>query len=265
MILQYASKINNLPWVSATDISDPGVRINCELVLYCDGSDYFFVAWVQTFDGSTFVLESAAKRAESEWVGFTIHLTENVHPVNVDCSVNDKMGRIVYVYIGDDDADFNILTAQTKLDAYIMGLWTYPEKLSVEGINAQPKVATTQIENYFYAAAVWRYFDGSNTIIQYSPGVGPVLLPPSNLSVDQEFVDFHVYTEYCNVLRWDPCPQDRIKGYLIYRNGTYVIRIPGNVTEYIDHNQNLNETVSYGISTINEDFCQSEINYITFP
>jgi hypothetical protein len=265
VVLQYASKPNIQTWLSPVDISEPGVRISCELALYYDQGDYFFVAWSQSYDGSTFVLQTAVKPTSSEWIGITNHLSGNIHPVNIDCSVADKIGRIIYVFSVNGSSDLQVTTAQTKFDAYVAGFWTYPDVVSVGEKNGQPKVAATQIEDNYHTAAVWRHYDGANTTVHFSSGIGSVLHPPSNLEVRQELIDLQVLTEYCNILSWEPSSGYRIKGYLIYRNGTYVNRLPMDAIEYIDHNQNLNESVTYGISTINEDFCQSEITYITFP
>lgn len=172
---------------------------------------------------------------------------------------------MICLFYNDSNSYLTINTMESDINSYKKGSWFKPYNLSIGDRNAYPRLAVKVSGNSIYTAAVWVNYNGSNTVIHSVTGLGTLLSPPSNLSVEQKIDDLGVFKEYYNVLRWQPSSSSEVAGYVIFRNGHFLVQVDSDVLEYIDHNRTQNESISYGVAAVDQEVHQSSVVNIHFP
>jgi hypothetical protein len=131
--------------------------------------------------------------------------------------------------------------------------------------NGYPVIASSLNGSEIHTAAAWIHFNGSLCIIQSAFGSGTTVQPPTGVVVQQDSEDFGVFIEYYNTVTWEPSPSPNLLLYFIFRNGVLINQVPPTVLSSIDHNQEQDEVVTYGVAALDQSYDQSPIVEVLFP
>lgn len=139
----------------------------------------------------------------------------------------------------------------TDLKSAVNNFWSFPIDLSTNLQSGYPRIAINSTEEQnLYLSCVWIAFNGANKVIQGATGYVQALAPPVNLSLIQSSKDRGLFTEYYNTLSWDPSPDPSVAEYVIYRDGILINRVASSVLQMDDPNRQQNETVTYGVASL---------------
>lgn len=177
--------------------------------------------------------------------------------------ISSSRALLSYMIFNGDSV--TIWETEINISSNQQGFWTTPNLLSQSLLNGYPKTVGYVVGNGILAATVWISYDGMNTTIQASTGAGSLLQPPANLSVTEMMYNVGLFYVYANLIQWTPSVSPNVILYYIYRNGTYVATINGAITSYSDQNQLQDESVVYGVSSVDNQGFESEIAIVSFP
>ncbi len=267
VVVQAASQPANGNWTAPVDLSDPGIYNPFKLIAHVafDGSGNAIAVWNQSFDGSTFSVESAIRLVNENWTQSVEIAALNLYALDVDLAVNSLGDAFIsYMFYDKASSTICIQTTESDLTPYTKNKWPGSTIISKETNNAWPRITACFYGKTTNVVALWMSFDGTTNIIQSATGVDTFFYPPTDLSVTQKEKDWGVFKEYFNILSWQPSLYPDTDGYLIYRNGVLINTVDASTLQIIDHNRGKQESVTYGIAAC-EGISQSAIVYITFP
>lgn len=249
-------------------LSNPGLRNPSQLFLRIQFDPQGNVAafWNNSFDGSTFYIESAEKQAgQLNWSPPADLAGQNFYAFSGDQSVNPASYALLsYMFFDGTDAIIN--TTETDLAAPNVGTFSNPATISTGSENGFPRCASSVSGNTINAAVVWITSDGVNETIQAVTGTRTLVSMPTTLAVSQNLGDFKVFQDYYNTLTWSTSPSPNIQFYNVYRNGVFITTISAtDPLQFIDHNTVQNGAVTYGVSAVDIDGSQSLIATVNFP
>lgn len=263
VVLQGATFGVNEGWNTPVDIStaglyNPNLLANCIAV---DGSGNAVAAWNTALDGALFTYQTAVLPFNGAWSQPLTIASANQYGESISLAV-DSLGHAELLYMLYSSPNFKIEVNEMDIYAETLNL-TSVQSLSINTINGFPHVAASTDGTNLYAAGVWIYNNGTNTLIYGSTGKGTVFPPPTNLQVVQSSTNYGIFTEYYNTLTWTAStghPAD----YLIYRDGIYITEVSSTTLEYVDHNQVQYGTVVYGVAALDTSKDQSSIATVTY-
>ncbi len=263
VILQIATKSLNDAWTSPMDMSKPGIRIPADVLVRYDGYGNAILLWSNSYDGSKFNLEERIKPKGQPWSNSET-VVINFYQCNQDLAVGSAGDAIFLNLSSGESSSLFINCMSSNLNSFHSGYWGDTFLISIGDRNAYPRVALITNENSIYTAAVWVNYNGTNTAIHAVTGEGTVLTPPTDLDVSQVANNLGVFTEYYNVISWQPNPLSEILGYAVYRNGLFLQLVDADMNQYIDHNRKQNEEVTYGIASVASVYYQGPFAYVTY-
>lgn len=256
-------------WGAPVDISEAGIY-NPKYLTIKVGFDEFqdvIVIWNNSYDGATFSLESKTKNQHlGTWYDST-SIVENLFLRDFDFKVfwgADGSCRAVFPYLWN--TDIKILSSWSDIDFYKQNYWT-PAKDEFEtiGNNGSPKISGTLNGFNLKSVSVWENYNGSYFAVHASAQSDEYLLPPADLAIVQQEMDYGIYADLYNILTWEPSPSSDVTGYVLYRNNTMLDRLGPDVFEYIDHNRIVNQTDWYDVAAVNSKLVQSARVSIQYP
>lgn len=252
VVVQSANLPFQQPWHAPVSLSQPGTCNPNPLVasIAYDNSGNALAVWSLSFDGQTYNIETAVKPVVGNWSTPINLVASNTYAYSADTSVS-VFGNALTAYMFYNGQALLTQTAESNISGFANNQWSVPITISSGTENAFPKVVSTVTGNSLNAASVWIQNNGANNIVVASTGNMPLLLPPHNLSVTQQFRNFGVFTETYNVVSWQASMDPSTTGYLIYRNGQFLSQVDANTLQYIDNNQPQNSTTTYGVRAVN--------------
>jgi len=249
-------------WGLGTLLSNAGIGnpANLTLKVRADVNGDVLAVWTNLYDGMTYSLESANKVYGASWPISILPQNPSLYSLGVDVAVSQ--GSALMANMTWDGTNINIVSQETDTTDPIAQGWTNMNQMSSGSDNAYPSCAINVTSSQLDAVAVWINYNGTNTSINASNGSDIVVVPPSGVSASQSSTNFGVYTDYFNTITWTASTEPNIIQYNLYRDGEFFgATDPGTLT-FVDHNQVQSGAVTYGVSTLNENFRQSAM--ITF-
>lgn len=253
-------------WSSVSSLSAPGLRNPLTLIarVAFDSIGNAIALWNTSFDDETFNIQSAVKPLNGIWSDPVNLVESNLYAFSADLSVTN-FGDIFSVFMFYNGNSLLIQSIESDVSGFMNNIWSVPVIISRGSDNAFPRIAASINGNVIHSAAVWINFNGSNNSIVAVTGSKTLVLPPSSLTVTQNFHNFGVFKEYYNTLTWQASTDPNVVGYLIFRNGEYIEQVGSDVLQFIDDNRTLNGVVTYGIAAIDDQQTQSATVSISFP
>lgn len=259
-VLASSLTVNASAWAIPTILSNSGIRnpANLTIKLGFDTSGDALAVWTNSYDGSSFNVESDRKLFGASWSGFMSPQGPSLYSFGIDVALSSGAALLTNM-TWDGASTICIQSQQTDTIAPLKQSWTRTNVFSTGNDNGYPQCALSLTENTFNAVAVWIHFDGTNNIIHASTGADSVIAPPKNVTATQSVADFGVYQDYINTLTWDPSEDQNVVQYNIYRNGIFfAVSGPGTL-QFIDHNATQGGTVTYGVAALTTSSRQSKI------
>lgn len=254
-------------WELSRDISPESIASSVnpsQLRLIIDSyeSSSVIVLWTSCYNGALYNLEWeifqwGKWQVPSPFIG----MNQTMITFSADVNYRDN-AYVVSSFLDPGSGENSIIAGLLNLDSLLPGMgviW----RLSVGGNNAYPCTSVNHTGISTYAGTIWIHNDGTNNCIQVLVAQIPIVLPPSNLSVNYEEQDYGVFVQYNNNLSWTASPSLGVIGYVIYRNGVYVKTVGKNTLSYLDFNR-VNESGTYSIYAYNRYYLSSDtvsINY----
>ncbi len=253
-------------WSLPSRLSKSGLRNPSDLFLKIlfDSNGNAASLWTNSYDGQLFYIELVVQNSGSGWGGSFMPYAPSLYSLDGDISVNSK-GDALVIYMYWDGSLINIFSQETDIAAPVYSYWSNTNLVSAGSYNGYPKSAYASNGNTSNAAAVWTYFNGSNTVIQAAIGSETDILAPSNLNITQNSTYFGIYTDYFNTLTWDASISPNIQRYNIFRNEIFFESTDSNTLQITDHNAVQNGSVTYGVASMDIYFRQSSIATVSFP
>ena len=267
VFVQSSTRLVNGNWSIPVDISEAGIYNPAYLVsnIGCDPNGDVVAVWTTSTDGASFDIGSAIKPAGLNWFNPVTLDSQDLYAYSADLTINAN-AAVAYMSFDPSTSSVLIKNAQTDIDNitggfyYDMGTISNPMT-----INGYPSIASSLKSNIVYLTATWVGNNGTNNVIQAATGRKIVNIPPKNVAVVQQSTNFNVFTEYFNVLSWQPSTDPNITGYNIFRNGQFINQVNQTTLQYIDHDQIQNGAVTYGISAVMTDQSQSATVFASLP
>lgn len=261
-----ARSITTGTWSPVSSLSAPGIRNPLSLVarVAFDSVGNAIALWNISFDDETFTLESAVKPVNGNWSDPVDLINSNLYAYSADLSATD-FGDVLSVYLFYNGNSLLIQSVESDMNGFLNNFWSVPITISRGDDNAYPKIAASLTGNVIHAAVVWVNYNGSNNTVVALTGAKTLVLPPSNLTVTQNFHNFGVFNEYYNTLSWQASADPNVVGYLIFRNGVFIEQVGADVLQFIDDNRTLNGSVTYSVTAIDSQQMQSTTVSVNFP
>lgn len=253
-------------WSAVEALSMPGIAhpANLNAQVAFDSTGNAIALWTTSFDDQTYNLESAVRPVNGDWGTFADLIGANLYSNSVSLS-STTYGDVVGLYPFYNGAALLIQSIESDISGYLNNTWSVPITISAGTDNAFPKIAASINNSVIHAVAVWARYNGTNTSIVASTGAKSLVLPPSSLHVTQSVNNFGVFSEYYNTLTWTASTDANAFGYLVFRNGEFLVQVDASTTQYVDHNRVANGSVTYGVVTIDKQQTQSQTVNINFP
>lgn len=254
-------------WSLPQMLSNFGMRNPADLTikLQNDLGGNTLLLWTNSYDGETFSVESVRKLQGGAWQEVVQPDVPSLYSLGVDLT-NVSGIALQTRMIWDENGAMVIHFQETDMIEPVLQTWTVPKACSTGSNNGYPRCALSLTGDVINAAAVWMYFDGTNTVIQAVTGADVMVTAPSLVSASQSVIDFGVYKDYYNTISWEASPAPNLIQYNLYRNGVFFTAVDPGTTTFIDHNAVQGGTVTYGVAALSADFRQSAIATFTlFP
>jgi len=235
-----------------------------------DGSGNGMVLWTQSYDGINYSTEGALNPTSGGGWELGDQLITNVTAFQPSISMN-TLNQAIVAFMMFDGTYVNIMASETGTSGIHSGPeWNGSVQISTAGMNnAYPQIASVYNESTgtMHAAAVWLATDGTNVFVQSATGTKTPIQPPTGLTVTQGAIGYGVFTQYANTLSWtqSDSPSGEVNGYGIYRNGQLFTVVDGSPPVLVDSNVGQGATITYGITTIDNNFLESVVAEITYP
>jgi hypothetical protein len=240
--------------------------------------------WIVSTDGSLYTAGCASKPKGGYW-SFTSMLLDPNQGTFGFALCPEKLGAALGAWMLLDPDSNNLIIQTAAASSLLMHLdpggvnegstdesyisnqmmWTPFITLSEGSSNGYPQLAVNFLNNYVQMAACWLSFDGTHTSIQASIGGMEEPEAPTGLSVVQATSNYGLITDTYNTLTWKASVSDEVCLYRIFRNGIYVQTVLSSQLQWIDHNQVINQSVTYGVQAVTLSQFISEIAEITWP
>ena len=222
--------------------------------------------WNTSLDGSMLSLQFAYKPSGGNWTSTPLLSPSNPCQWGFGLAV-EPYGNALTSWMALDSTSNLVVSAEiASPSAQISQVrWQTPTILSQGASNGYPEVAINFSNNQIYTAACWLSSDGTTTSIQASLGTSSWPNPPTGLSVTQATANYNLVEDVYNTLSWTASSTSGVVSYQIYRNGELITTVGANINQWIDHNQGVNESVTYGVQTVASFQVLSEIATVTWP
>lgn len=266
VVLQTSSRLSNGTWDSPINLSLPGIRNPANLTsgLAFDGFGNVAAVWTTSFDDENIHVQSSSQTLSGYWSSPVDIGNGSLYSYSENLAVS-KYGDALTVFMFYNGADLIIQASESDISGFINNQWSVPISISQGSENAFPSVTVTASGNALNTAAIWVSSNTLTTSIQATTGVKTLVLPPSALAVIQSVHNFGVFNEYYNTLSWQASTDPKVTGYVIYRNGEFLTRVPSNVLQIIDDNRTQNGSVTYGVASIDSQNTHGQIINVSFP
>lgn len=254
-------------WGGRTSLSEPGIAnpANLSLGISFDSLNNAIAVWNTSFDNENFAIQSAIKRTRKSWESEVDLFTDNLYALQ-GSSVCTSIGSAFSLHMFYNGGGLIIQSSEIDTTGInTSSNWDPSLNLSEATANAFPFIAASTNGNVIHTAAVWLNSDGFDNIVLASVGTKTVLGAPSNLNVVQNSNNFGVFTEYFNTLSWNASMDPKTVGYAIFRNGVYLETVDASTLQIVDHNQDQNGSVTYGVAAVDEENTHSPIITFNFP
>lgn len=234
-----------------TVISNPGYGDPSTLALRVKADPFGNVVamFMQSFDGANFTFNVNAQPFGGVWATPAQISVGGLSGPDGDMQMN-SIGDAVAVFMNYDGTNVNIQSADSFFGGFLPNIWTPVAYVSSGTDNGFPRVATSYSNGVINAVAVWTQFDGTNIIVNAATGSRMMLVPPSNLTVVQNTIDYGVFKDYQNTVSWTGTNDPNAIGYIIFRNGIFLANLSLSQLSYIDESQVQNGPVTYGIASV---------------
>lgn len=256
-------------WAIPTFVSNSGIRNPADLTIKVRVDDHgdALVTWINSFDGYTFVIESAQKLFGGPWLPF-VDEASSIYTLGMDVAAageNALMTTMVW-----DGTSLTIQSQESDMVQPVQSGWTPPQTFSTGTDNGFPVCALSETasETTFNAVSIWLQNNGTNTVLNASTGTEQAIAPPTAVSATQNSTNLGVYTDFFNTITWTASTQPGVIQYNIYRNGVFFAAVGAGTTQFVDNNQVQGGTVTYGVAAMIQEstFRQSEIaSFTLFP
>lgn len=261
-------------WETPKAVSNIGVRNPRDLRIKVgfDPDGNAVALWSTSYDDVTFTLESSVLVVGGSWLEPNATSTSNYSYAFDLCS--DNFGNAYATYMESFDAmNFSIISAGQYVDAQFKETWSVPDTISSGMVNGFPVIGLAYLPTLTSpigvpansVVAAWVSYNGTNNVIQAARGIGPIVLPPTALTVTQSANNHEVFTEYTNTITWVDSTSPNVDSYLIFRNGKYIASVSPSVMTYTDNNRHQAEPTTYGVATLDSQGMQSRIVTISYP
>ena len=252
-------------WETPVNVSNPGIINPAKLVsvLQFDLVGNVAAVWTNSFDGSTYNLESAVLDLLENWSS-PQDLAVDTYGYIIDISVTSNGGAYA-TFMASSGSDVTIQTSESQVGGAIQQDWINTTMISTASGNINPTNTAASTSSNDYAAVIWIAYNGANTVVQVATGQGAKISPPSGLSVVQSSNNYGVFTEYYNTFSWSPSTDPLTIGYVVYRNGILLNQTDSMTFSLVDNNAVQNGSVVYGVASLRQDGEQSGTATINFP
>ncbi|MBI2742349.1 MAG: hypothetical protein HYX48_00330 [Chlamydiales bacterium] len=268
VVVQASSQPFGKSWTTPTDLSPPGIFNPAFLTALVTIDDYGngIATWNNSYDGFSFSASSSISPFGKSWSQQLDFVSSNLYGYSFDLSV-DPCGFATSAMMAYNSSNYSIEIYSSKLVSLAVSPCWVPgyDTLSQGAENGYPRVAASAGKDSYYKAAVWVHFDGMNNVVHSATTTGTIFFPPTNLGVTQKTNAFNIFTEFYNVLSWEPSPNPSTAGYRIFRNGQCIFSTSADVLQFEDHNRGENEPVTYGVAAFSNNYCQSSLATTSFP
>lgn len=217
-------------------------------------------AWSNSYDGSTFAVETSVRNSAGIWsTSVALDVVDN-YAFSSDLAITSS-GLTLLCFMAFDGSSTIIQATQTSAPSIFPNFWTSLATISSGIDNGYPRCAVAESSSSLFAGVVWLQYDGSNQIVQVATGTETPIVPPTPVSVVQSSTNFGVFTDVFNTLTWTASTDPNINSYVIYRNGIFFMQTDASTFTAIDHN--VTGSPTYTISTLTNNFEQSDA--VAFP
>ena len=127
------------------------------------------------------------------------------------------------------------------------------------------RLSVLKDNNFLYLSGVWLSYNGTNTVAQAEYIIQPRIAPPTAPAVSQQTNSYTVISEVVNIVSWTASSSSSVNSYIIYRNQSQVGQVALNFLTFTDHNQTLNESVTYTIYAVDINSVESIGATVSFP
>jgi hypothetical protein len=268
VILQASYQPSLGSWSTPIAVSAPGMRNPAELgsKLLLNQAGNALAVWTNDFTGNTFSIQTSGSINGSAW-DTPVAIDTSIYSYSIDFAAN-SIGDALAVYMTLDPSSNSavIQYIESQISGINEGFWTNPVLISSGTANSDPKISTQIVgATNCFGTTAWMSFNGSNSVIDASSGSGTLVIPPTNVTVSQASNNTGVFQEYYNTISWTASTDPNLVAYAIYRNGTFLTSVGSSQVSYIDQNQELNGSVTYGVSALNNVGTESPIITVVFP
>lgn len=223
-------------------------------------------AWTSSYDGSYYNIEWTILRAGAWEMPATLIGTSVLPSFGLDIGAQNY-AYLIGTYLEPSDNNIWLygglanLKVPIEVEPYLS---IFPWWFALTGNSCCPAVAVSRSGSAELGVMVWKNYDGVSIVIQSTQAKIPVLLPPTNLQVSVIANDYNVLVQYDNELSWSASLSVITTGYIIYRNGVFLARVPATQLSYRDINQG-NEQGTYTMFSISEYGLTSALVQLNFP
>lgn len=259
-----SATLSNKIWSPPITLSKKGLKDPSKLVANVAFDKYGngLALWNNSYDGETFTIESARKPVGGNWTDPIEIAGSNLYSYQADLSIA-PFGDAIALYMFYNGAYLLVQSTEADTTRTKPNTWSVPINLSIGAGNSNPKGCIGLVDNVLNTAAVWISYDGTTNVVSAVTGTRIVTSAPTNLSLVQSDNNLGVFNETYNTLNWSPSPDPNIAGYIIFRNGAPIQEVAADVLQIVDHNQNYNGAVTYGVAAINDQNSMSPIATIS--
>ncbi len=257
-------------WITPnTAVSNPGMRNPAEFSYKgkFNSQGGLIGVWTSSTDGSTFNVESSSKALGQPFTGSVLIVILNPYTLQSDLATN-SLGQAVVPFMYYDGTNITIQVTETNFGGFISNFFSPFQLLSSGTNNGYPRAATSYkaATTTIYAAVVWIQNNGSNNVIQAATGSKGIVLPPTNVGVNQTTNSNGIFTEYVNTITWTASADPNLLGYVVYRDGLLFAQLVPTATQMVDHHraqQGTGSPVTYAVVAFDAQFQQSPITAST--
>ncbi len=233
------------------------------LNLRIDGMGNILAGWVNSYDGSTFTVETAVKPLSQAWQTGGLLDVRDPYSYQLGTSVASN-GDALVAYMFFDGTNLTIQSTETSIGGIRFNFFSPPVAISQGTDNAYPRMSSQYSNNVVNAACVWLQNNGTNNVVQAVTGSKETVAPPTNLSVVQNSINFGVFTENFNTLTWTASTDPNLIEYLIFRNSVLVRAVASSTLQFVDQNVPSSGSTVYGVAAVTSGYIVSPITTVTF-
>ncbi len=247
-------------WSDETDISNDGCYDPNNLKIYAavSSNGTLLALWKHSYSGSSFVIESSVKPPMSvKWLPANILATDEGL---LDFALfTDYDGMSVLSYMLTDSSIESIKMIATNNESHLRRTWATLAKFTTEMYNSCPHLhaSYSPTGNHLCASVVWDSYSGSKRVVRAACANIAFVLPPTNVQVTTNIVDFYTRTERQNVITWTASASSDVRNYVIYRNNHIIGRVGPNVLSFTDRHRVMGEVANYRVTALDSNLLES--------